>query len=205
MVGSGHARRGPRGDGQAGSAAKAKSGWRSSFPRCWSAEPPAHPSSRASAVEVMDISSSTTPHRTLTPRRRQTFISGDPGALLCVEFYADRPEDLPPRLQALEQHLSSNRLGYRYFHALDPAAQARIWSVREAGLGLSMAMKDDNKSLSFVEDTAVAPERLRDFIDRFLQIVRGTARRPACMPTRRSAACTSASGQPEDRSRREDV
>src|SRR5574342_1393320 len=36
-----------------------------------------------------------------------------------------------------------------------------------------MAVKDDNKSLSFVEDTAVAPERLRDYIDRFLQIVRG--------------------------------
>jgi len=126
-----------------------------------------------SAVEVMDkfILDHTTQNAELQ-RRRQTFISGDPGALLCVEFYGDRAEDLPPRLQALERHLSSNNLGYRYFHALDPAAQARIWSVREAGLGLSMAMKDDNKSLSFVEDTAVAPERLRDYIDRFLTIVR---------------------------------
>src|SRR5207253_5896210 len=43
---------------------------------------------------------------------------------------------------------------------------------REAALGLSMAMKGDDKSLSFVEDTAVAPEKLRDYIDRFLQIVR---------------------------------
>ena len=34
-----------------------------------------------------------------------------------------------------------------------------------------MAMKDDAKSLSFVEDTAVAPEKLRDYIDRFLAIV----------------------------------
>ena len=34
-----------------------------------------------------------------------------------------------------------------------------------------MAMKDDAKSLSFVEDTAVAPERLRDYIERFLGIV----------------------------------
>ena len=126
-----------------------------------------------SAVEVMDkfILDHTTQNAELQ-RRRQTFISGDPGALLCVEFYGDRAEDLPPRLQALERHLSSNNLGYRYFHALDPAAQARIWSVREAGLGLSMAMKDDNKSLSFVEDTAVAPERLRDYIERFLTIVR---------------------------------
>src|SRR5574342_673554 len=36
-----------------------------------------------------------------------------------------------------------------------------------------MAVKDDNKSLSFVEDTAVAPERLRDYIEKFLAIVKG--------------------------------
>jgi FAD/FMN-containing dehydrogenase/Fe-S oxidoreductase len=126
-----------------------------------------------SAVEVMDkFILDYTKQNAELQRRRQTFLSGDPGALLCVEFYADRDDDLPPRLQALEADLREHRCGYRYFHALDPAAQARIWSVREAGLGLSMAMKDDNKSLSFVEDTAVAPERLRDFIDRFLQIVR---------------------------------
>src|SRR3954464_6299554 len=35
-----------------------------------------------------------------------------------------------------------------------------------------MAMKGDGKSLSFVEDTAVAPEKLRDYIERFLQVVR---------------------------------
>jgi Fe-S oxidoreductase len=34
-----------------------------------------------------------------------------------------------------------------------------------------MAMKGDAKSISFVEDTAVAPEKLRDYIDRFLGII----------------------------------
>jgi FAD/FMN-containing dehydrogenase/Fe-S oxidoreductase len=126
-----------------------------------------------SAVEVMDkfILDHTKQNAELQ-RRRQAFITGDPGALLCVEFYADEADELPPRLRALEDDLKLHRYGYRYFHALDSVAQAGIWSVREAGLGLSMAMKDDNKSLSFVEDTAVEPERLRDFIDRFLQIVR---------------------------------
>src|SRR5687768_7246098 len=126
-----------------------------------------------SAVEVMDkfILDHTKQNAELQ-RKRATFIEGDPGALLCVEFYADDAADLPPRLQALERELTARRYGYRYFHAVDAAAQARIWSVREAGLGLSMAMKDDNKSLSFVEDTAVAPERLRDYIARFLDIVR---------------------------------
>ena len=33
-------------------------------------------------------------------------------------------------------------------------------------------MKGDAKSISFVEDTAVAPEKLRDFIARFLEVVR---------------------------------
>src|SRR4029079_2220775 len=61
---------------------------------------------------------------------------------------------------------------HRYGHALDLPTQARVWGLREAALGLSMAMKDDAKSLSFVEDTAVPPERLRDYIDRFLAIVR---------------------------------
>ena len=56
--------------------------------------------------------------------------------------------------------------------ATAPAEQARIWKLRESSLGLSMAMKGDAKSISFVEDTAVAPEKLRDFIARFLGIIR---------------------------------
>ena len=125
-----------------------------------------------SAVEVMDksILDHTRQSAALDALRR-SFIEGDPGALLCVEFYDDRADQLPARLQALEVDLRTRGFGYRYVHALDAASQARIWSLREAGLGLSMAMKADAKSLSFVEDTAVPPERLRDYIERFLAIV----------------------------------
>jgi FAD/FMN-containing dehydrogenase/Fe-S oxidoreductase len=125
-----------------------------------------------SAVEVMDKSIlDYTRKSAALEALRQSFIDGDPASLLCVEFYADRAEELPPRLAALEQDLRARRFGYRYHHAIDLAAQARIWSLREAGLGLSMAMREDAKSLSFVEDTAVPPEQLRDYIERFLAIV----------------------------------
>jgi FAD/FMN-containing dehydrogenase/Fe-S oxidoreductase len=125
-----------------------------------------------SAVEVMDKSILDHTRKSAALEAiRQSFIDGDPAALLCVEFYDDRAENLPPRLEALERDLRSHNLGYRYHHALDLPAQARIWSLREAGLGLSMAMREDAKSLSFVEDTAVSPERLRDYIERFLAIV----------------------------------
>jgi FAD/FMN-containing dehydrogenase/Fe-S oxidoreductase len=126
-----------------------------------------------SAVEVMDkaILDNTRQNAALDGIRK-SFIEGDPGATLCVEFYADRKEDLPPRLSALEADLREKGLGYRYRMETDPAAQARVWSLREAALGLSMAMKEDAKSIPFVEDTAVAPERLSEYIGRFLQLLR---------------------------------
>jgi FAD/FMN-containing dehydrogenase/Fe-S oxidoreductase len=126
-----------------------------------------------SAVEVMDrfILDHARESPALDALRR-SILQSEPGALLCVEMYADRADDLPPRLDALERDLTSSGFRCVSRRALAAADQARIWSFREASLGLSMAMKGDDKSLSFVEDTAVAPEKLRDYIARFLQIVR---------------------------------
>jgi FAD/FMN-containing dehydrogenase/Fe-S oxidoreductase len=126
-----------------------------------------------SAVEVMDKSIlDNTRQNDNLDRIRKMFIEGDPAATLCVEFYGDKKEDLPPRLAALEADLRARKLGYRYYSDTDPVTQARIWNLREAALGLSMAMKEDAKSISFVEDTAVAPEKLSEYIGRFLTIVR---------------------------------
>jgi FAD/FMN-containing dehydrogenase/Fe-S oxidoreductase len=127
---------------------------------------------RPSAVEVMDkfILDYTRQNAALDALRR-SFIDGDPASLLCVEFYEDDPRNLPVRLQQLEWDLRAHKFGYRYFHALDAAVQGRVWSLREAALGLSMAMKEEAKSLSFVEDTAVEPEKLRNYIERLLAIV----------------------------------
>jgi FAD/FMN-containing dehydrogenase/Fe-S oxidoreductase len=126
-----------------------------------------------SAIEVMDrfILDHAKESPALEAMRRHILL-GDPGALLCVELYGDRAEDLPPRLDALERELAASGYRCRWRRAIAPADQARVWSFREASLGLSMAMKGDGKSLSFVEDTAVAPEKLRDYIERFLQIIR---------------------------------
>ena len=86
------------------------------------------------------------------------------------------------------------------------AAQARIWKLRELALGLSMAEKGDAKAISFVEDTAVAPERLRDYIAEFLAGHRpprhqGRRLRPRLgrLPAR------PAGHRPEDRGRRPPV
>jgi FAD/FMN-containing dehydrogenase/Fe-S oxidoreductase len=128
---------------------------------------------KPSAIEVMDksILDFTRQNATLNGIRDQ-YIQGDPGATLCVEFYADRKEELPLRLDALEQDLRAGGWGYFYRRETDPALQPKIWSLRESALGLSTAMRGDAKSISFVEDTAVAPEKLGEYIGKFLGIVR---------------------------------
>src|SRR5205807_1412337 len=74
--------------------------------------------------------------------------------------------------EALESDLKEHGYGDRWSREMDSAAQSRVWKLRKLALGLSMAEKGDAKAQSFVEDTAVAPERLRDYIAEFLQIIR---------------------------------
>jgi FAD/FMN-containing dehydrogenase/Fe-S oxidoreductase len=129
---------------------------------------------RPSAIEVMDrfILDHARESPALDEVRRAVLSGDTPGAVLCVELYADDAAELPDRMEAIERDLVARGIETRATRALEPAAQARIWHLRQSSLGLSMAMKGDAKSISFVEDTAVAPERLRDYIERFLEIVR---------------------------------
>jgi len=124
------------------------------------------------AVEVMDdfILSHTRDNAALDQMRR-ALVERDGSTLLCIELYADHASELPPRLEALARDLAASGYPCRTRALTDPAPQARVWSLREAALGLSMAMKGDGKAVSFVEDTAVAPEHLRDYIERFAGII----------------------------------
>jgi FAD/FMN-containing dehydrogenase/Fe-S oxidoreductase len=127
---------------------------------------------RPSAVEVMDdfILSHAKSHPRLDAHRR-AMLSADGSALLCVEFHGETIDQLIARMEALERDLLP-LAPRKVRHILDPITQASIWSFRESALGLSTAMKSDAKAISFVEDTAVAPDKLRDYIDRFTRIVR---------------------------------
>ncbi len=130
-----------------------------------------------SAVEVMDafILGHAKGHPTLDGALRQ-IVRGDAPTLLCVEFYGAHLDEIVPRMQALERDLAGAGVRCHARQLTDAAAQARVWHVRESSLGLSMGMKGDAKAISFVEDTAVDPARLAEYIARFQQIVarRGT-------------------------------
>ena len=104
--------------------------------------------------------------------RLMDFIEGDPEALLVVEMVGSSEAEVESKLDALERRVRRSGLGYAMPRLTTPEDQARVWAVRRAGLGLMMNVPGDAKPLAFVEDTAVDPQKLPDFVRRFDEIVR---------------------------------
>ncbi len=132
-----------------------------------------------SAVEftdkyILDLSRST-----LEYARQLTFVEGDPGALLVVEYTGETPGELAAKLDRLESRLRREKIGIAYTRALTAEEQQRVWKVRKVGMGLLLGMKGDRKPIAGIEDTAVAPERLAEYVRRMDGIIRGHGARAA--------------------------
>ncbi len=124
-----------------------------------------------SAVELIDKMVLDMTRAQVEYARRITFVEGDPAALLVVEFAGESREDVLERLGAMESGLAGARMGYAVVRATDFPSQDNIWRIRKAGQGLLQGVKGDAKPITFVEDTAVPPERLAPYIARFQQIL----------------------------------
>ena len=103
--------------------------------------------------------------------RRLDFLQGEPADILVVEFAGNDPEEVEAQVDRLEARLRREKLGYAVTRILTPAEQERVWEMRRAGLGLMMNVEGQAKPLPFVEDTAVSPEKLPEYVARFDEIV----------------------------------
>ena len=135
-------------------------------PLCLECEP--------SAVELTDKFILDLTKGNLVHARNRAFLQGDPAAILVVEFYGESRAELEEKIRNLKSKIQNSKFktqNCRFYDAYDPADQARVWNVRKSGLGLLMGMKGDAKPQGFIEDTAVAPERLADYIRRLNKII----------------------------------
>jgi len=98
-------------------------------------------------------------------RLLDTFVSGEPDCVLITEFYGESDAELKAKVARLEEHMRSQNTGATHITpAFDPALQANVWKVRKVGLGLLMSIKGDHKPIPFIEDAAVPPEHLADYV-----------------------------------------
>ena len=87
-----------------------------------------------------------------------------------VEFVGDSEEAVEAPLRRITEALAEDGTdrGRRGFTlARGEADVERIWDMRKKAVGLLGNMKGDKRPIAFVEDTAVPPENLADFIAEF--------------------------------------
>ncbi len=125
-----------------------------------------------SSIEIMDSNVLERSRQSAGLASNMGFIEGNPGAVLVVEFYGESETELTAKTNELKEDMARRGHGYATVNMLDRAAQASVWAVRKNGLGLLMSMRGDAKPLPFVEDTAVDPDRMGDFVRKFDEIVR---------------------------------
>src|SRR5947209_1141673 len=77
-------------------------------------------------------------------------------SILIVEFY----DDVAKRLSVLE----SRKIGLRTKIFTDPAKMDMVWSVRKSGLSLLTGCIGPAKPVAFIEDAAVRPAQLPDYV-----------------------------------------
>lgn len=128
--------------------------------------------SRPAAVELVDDVVLDLARRN-TEYRRYVDLLPRPGgrdvqAVLYVEYFAESDDELKTRTRELTaQHDEGTVQCY-----FDATSIKQAWMLRKAGEPLLHGLPGLRKPIAFVEDTAVSPERLPEFVERFRAIVK---------------------------------
>ncbi len=83
------------------------------------------------------------------------WLTGDPSAVLVVEFSGENAEVLKEAIK---------RIGNSLYIAETSEDQARVWNVRKVGLGILDSRPQAARPVAFIEDCAIPVERLGEFV-----------------------------------------
>ncbi len=122
------------------------------------------------AVEMMDNTILSLTKDNIEQRKNRFFVKGDPGSILIVEFARETKGEIENLAGKMEAEMVQSGFGY-HFPVIWGAEVKKVWNLRKAGLGVLSNMKGDAKPVSVIEDTAVAPALLPDYMADFSKIM----------------------------------
>ena len=100
------------------------------------------------------------------------YLNNNPTDIIVVEFYGENELEVKDKISHLKKKLDISGLSLSSTEVINPVQQKKVWDMRKAGLGLVMKKPGEAKAIPFVEDTAVSPEKLPEYVKRFDEIVR---------------------------------
>ena len=100
------------------------------------------------------------------------YLKNSPTDIIVAEFYGENELEVKDKIENLNSKIQNSKLALSSTIVMDPVHQSKVWNMRKAGLGLVMKKPGEAKAIPFVEDTAVSPEKLPEYVKRFDEIVR---------------------------------
>lgn len=122
---------------------------------------------KPTAVELMDDIIMNCTKENIAQSKNRFFIEGDPKAMLMIEFSFETLEELLKTAGDLEADFRIEGLGYHFPLVRGNDKIKQVWGLRTAGLGVLSNIPGDKRSTTVIEDTAVAPEYLPDYMAEF--------------------------------------
>ena len=115
------------------------------------------------AVELMDDVIIKMARQNPIQREQSKFIQGLPKAVLLVEFMHHDSEELQQTIDAFIAEIEAKQLSHYHCTLYGPDV-SKVWNLRKAGLGVLGNMAGDKKPVALIEDTAVDPQVLPQYI-----------------------------------------
>jgi len=123
------------------------------------------------AVELMDKVILDLTKENIEQSKNRFFLKEDPGAILIVEFAEHKATETDVKIKAMEQELKDNNYGF-YFPVIRGGNMNKVWALRKAGLGVLSNMKGDAKPVAVVEDAAILPQVLPEYLNDFKELLK---------------------------------
>lgn len=118
------------------------------------------------AVELIDDFILECTKTNIQQSKNREFVEGDPEAIIVVEFARTTREEVDQLLHDLIIELKKQNFGYHYPTLYNEEIN-KVWTLRKAGLGLLSNVEGDAKPVPCIEDTAVTPEDLPEYLGEF--------------------------------------
>ena len=104
-------------------------------------------------------------------KKNRFFISGDPKAILLLEFKNDDINYIEEQIKLIKNNQLIKKLSYSHVVLKEKEIDAAL-SLRHAGLGLLGNMIGDKKAVACIEDTAVPLNLLSNYISDFQKLMK---------------------------------
>ncbi|MBK8701113.1 MAG: FAD-binding protein [Saprospiraceae bacterium] len=123
------------------------------------------------AIEMLDFNVlHNSKFNAITRRYYESIITGEPQAVMTVEFYGDSEAEVDAKAEALCTQLKNVPSAYAYPVYKDKQKINDALALRKDGLGLIMSKPGIRKPIPFVEDAAIPLEHLANYIKELEQL-----------------------------------